>query len=106
MSERDASADGLCSDAAADYIPPRASRGRRSGVILPAGGQDTDTFLLESVKAAPRRSSIIKVRCVPPPEMLKELVLIKSVAIKWSQAWTLPSSSAICDTTLMIIFIV
>lgn len=62
MSERDASADGLCGDAAPDSIPPRASRGRRSGVILPAGGQDTDTFLLESVKAAPRRSSIIKVK--------------------------------------------
>lgn len=62
MSERDASADGLCSDAAPDYIPPRASRGRRSGVIGPAGGQDPDTFLLESVKAAPRRSSIIKVK--------------------------------------------
>uniref|UniRef100_A0A3Q2CCA7 Uncharacterized protein n=1 Tax=Cyprinodon variegatus TaxID=28743 RepID=A0A3Q2CCA7_CYPVA len=40
-----------------------ASRGRRSGVILPGGGggQDSDTILLESVKAAPRRSSIIKV---------------------------------------------
>lgn len=62
MSERDASADGLCSDAAPDYIPPRASRGRRSGVILPASGQDTDTFLQDSVKAAPRRSSIIKVK--------------------------------------------
>uniref|UniRef100_A0A3P9Q3T1 Uncharacterized protein n=1 Tax=Poecilia reticulata TaxID=8081 RepID=A0A3P9Q3T1_POERE len=42
------------------------SRGRRSGVILPGGGgggggQDSDTILLESVKAAPRRSSIIKV---------------------------------------------
>ncbi|XP_056892284.1 inactive phospholipase C-like protein 1 [Takifugu flavidus] len=60
MSERDACADGLCSDAAPDYIPPRASRGRRSGVILPAAAQDADTFLQESVKAAPRRSSIIK----------------------------------------------
>lgn len=66
MSERDASADGLCSDAAPDSIPPpRASRGRRSGVVLPAGGQDSDTFLLESVKAAPRRSSIIKVKVLP-----------------------------------------
>uniref|UniRef100_A0A3B5AED1 Uncharacterized protein n=1 Tax=Stegastes partitus TaxID=144197 RepID=A0A3B5AED1_9TELE len=49
-------------DGAPDYIPPRASRGRRSGVILPGGGQDTDTILLETVKAAPRRSSIIKVK--------------------------------------------
>ncbi|XP_071374869.1 inactive phospholipase C-like protein 1 isoform X2 [Centroberyx affinis] len=60
MSERDGYGDGLCSDGAQDIIPPRASRGRRSGVILPGGGQDTDTILLESVKAAPRRSSIIK----------------------------------------------
>lgn len=58
MSERDACAD----DAAPDYNPPRASRGRRSGAILPAAGQDTDTFLQESAKAAPRRSSIIKVK--------------------------------------------
>lgn len=61
MSERDGCGDGLCSDEAPDYIPQRAPRGRRSGVILPGGGQDTDTILLESVKAAPRRSSIIKV---------------------------------------------
>ncbi|KAJ0005424.1 hypothetical protein NQD34_015318 [Periophthalmus magnuspinnatus] len=60
MSERDGFGDGLCSDGAPDCIPPRASRGRRSGVIVPGGGQDTDTILLESVKAAPRRSSIIK----------------------------------------------
>ncbi|KAK2840319.1 hypothetical protein Q5P01_014059 [Channa striata] len=60
MSERDGCGDALCGDGAADCVPPRASRGRRSGVILPAGGQDTDTILLESVKAAPRRSSIIK----------------------------------------------
>uniref|UniRef100_A0A668AMG3 Uncharacterized protein n=1 Tax=Myripristis murdjan TaxID=586833 RepID=A0A668AMG3_9TELE len=60
MSERDGYGDGLCSDGAQDFIPPRVSRGRRSGVILPGGGQDTDTILLESVKAAPRRSSIIK----------------------------------------------
>ncbi|KAF1382984.1 hypothetical protein PFLUV_G00149500 [Perca fluviatilis] len=59
MSERDG--DGLCSDGAPEFVPPRASRGRRSGVILPGGGQDTDTILLDSVKAAPRRSSIIKV---------------------------------------------
>nr|XP_046259083.1 inactive phospholipase C-like protein 1 [Scatophagus argus] len=60
MSERDGYGEGLCSDGAPDCIPPRASRGRRSGVILPGGGQDTDTILLDSVKAAPRRSSIIK----------------------------------------------
>ncbi|KAM4558193.1 inactive phospholipase C-like protein 1 [Odontesthes bonariensis] len=58
MSERDGCGDG---DGAPDFIPPRAPRGRRSGVILPGGGgQDSDTILLESVKAAPRRSSIIK----------------------------------------------
>ncbi|XP_051937703.1 inactive phospholipase C-like protein 1 [Hippocampus zosterae] len=57
MSER----DGLCSDGAPDSIPARVSRGRRSGVVLPGGGsQDPETTLLESVKAAPRRSSIIK----------------------------------------------
>ncbi|CAB1445368.1 unnamed protein product [Pleuronectes platessa] len=61
MSERDGHGDALCRDAAPDFIPPRASRGRRSGVVLPGGGgQDTDTILLESVRAAPRRSSIIK----------------------------------------------
>ncbi|XP_029386007.1 inactive phospholipase C-like protein 1 isoform X2 [Echeneis naucrates] len=60
MSERDGFGDGLCSDGPPDCIPPRVSRGRRSGVILPGVGQDTDTILLESVKAAPRRSSIIK----------------------------------------------
>ncbi|XP_061826817.2 inactive phospholipase C-like protein 1 isoform X1 [Nerophis lumbriciformis] len=54
MSERD-------SDGAPDFMPARVSRGRRSGVILPGGGgQDQETILLESVKAAPRRSSIIK----------------------------------------------
>ncbi|KAM8748996.1 inactive phospholipase C-like protein 1 [Acanthopagrus schlegelii] len=57
MSERDGYGDG---DGAPDCIPSRASRGRRSGVILPGGSQDSDTVLLESVKAAPRRSSIIK----------------------------------------------
>uniref|UniRef100_A0A8C8DF27 Uncharacterized protein n=1 Tax=Oryzias sinensis TaxID=183150 RepID=A0A8C8DF27_9TELE len=55
-------------DAAPDSVPPRASRGRRSGVV----GPDPDAVLLEAVKAAPRRSSIIKVksaffRCSPPP---------------------------------------
>uniref|UniRef100_A0A8C6TG31 Uncharacterized protein n=1 Tax=Neogobius melanostomus TaxID=47308 RepID=A0A8C6TG31_9GOBI len=54
---RDGFGDGLCSDGAPDCIPPRASRGRRSGVVVPGGGQDTDTILLESVKAAPRRST-------------------------------------------------
>uniref|UniRef100_A0A1A7XCD9 Phosphoinositide phospholipase C n=1 Tax=Iconisemion striatum TaxID=60296 RepID=A0A1A7XCD9_9TELE len=58
MSERDGCGDGLSSDGAPDCIPPRAPRGRRSGVILP--GQDTDSILLETAKAAPRRSSIIK----------------------------------------------
>ncbi|TSU62986.1 hypothetical protein Baya_12254 [Bagarius yarrelli] len=54
MSKRDC--DG---EEAADSIPAGAWRGaRRSGVLLP----DTDTPLLDSVKAAmaPRRSSIIK----------------------------------------------
>ncbi|KAK2905649.1 inactive phospholipase C-like protein 1 isoform X1 [Channa argus] len=60
MSDRDGCGDALCGDGATDCIPPRASRGRRSGVILPGGGQDQDTVLLESAKAAPRRSSIIK----------------------------------------------
>uniref|UniRef100_G3P2U7 Phosphoinositide phospholipase C n=1 Tax=Gasterosteus aculeatus aculeatus TaxID=481459 RepID=G3P2U7_GASAC len=55
MSERDGNGDALCGDGAPDFVPPRASRGRRSGVI-----QDTDAILLDSVKAAPRRSSIIK----------------------------------------------
>ncbi|XP_069579552.1 inactive phospholipase C-like protein 1 [Brachyistius frenatus] len=59
MSERDEGGDALCGDGAPEYMP-RASRGRRSGVVLPGGGQDTDTILLESAKAAPRRSSIIK----------------------------------------------
>lgn len=53
MCEREESAG----DAAPDSVPPRASRGRRSGVV----GPDPDAVLLEAVKAAPRRSSIIKV---------------------------------------------
>lgn len=61
MSDREGCGEGLCSDGVADCIQPRASGARRSGVIL-AGGQDTDTAPLEPVKAAPRRSSIIKVR--------------------------------------------
>ena len=61
MSEQEHYGDGLCDDGAPEIIPPRASRtGRRSGVILP--GQDNDTIVLEAVRAAPRRSSIIKVR--------------------------------------------
>ncbi|XP_077473169.1 inactive phospholipase C-like protein 1 isoform X2 [Stigmatopora argus] len=55
MSER----DGQCSDGAPDFIPARVPRGRRSGVILP-GGTDSESMLMESVKVAPRRSSIIK----------------------------------------------
>lgn len=67
MSERDGCGDGeLCRDGAADHIPPRAPRGRRSGVILPGGALDPDTNLLETVKAAPRRSSIIKVQTSLP----------------------------------------
>ncbi|KAG7463925.1 hypothetical protein MATL_G00181820 [Megalops atlanticus] len=67
MSERECYGDGLCGDGAPEFHPGRASRaGRRSGVILPMaersspGGQDSETILLEAVKAAPRRSSIIK----------------------------------------------
>lgn len=67
MSERDGCGDGQCSDGATDFIPPRASRARRSGVVPPGGGPDSDAILLESVKAAPRRSSIIKVKG-PRPE--------------------------------------
>ncbi|KAJ8350466.1 hypothetical protein SKAU_G00255960 [Synaphobranchus kaupii] len=62
MSERECYGDG-----APEFHPGRSSRaGRRSGVILPSprcsspGGQDSDTGLMEAVKAAPRRSSIIK----------------------------------------------
>ncbi|XP_014029003.2 inactive phospholipase C-like protein 1 [Salmo salar] len=59
MSEQERYGDGLCDDGAPEIIPPRVSRtGRRSGVILP--GQDNDTIVLEAVRAAPRRSSIIK----------------------------------------------
>ncbi|KAM7380205.1 hypothetical protein PAMP_003518 [Pampus punctatissimus] len=80
MSERDGYGDGLCSDGAPDCIPPRVSRGRRSGVILPGGGggggQDTDTILLESVKAAPRRSSIIKCRALIVSEFDRQTVLL------------------------------
>ncbi|XP_061089655.1 inactive phospholipase C-like protein 1 [Conger conger] len=66
MSDRECYGDGLCGDGAPEFHPGRASRaGRRSGVILPVaersspGGQESE-ILLESVKAAPRRSSIIK----------------------------------------------
>uniref|UniRef100_A0A4W4GWV1 Uncharacterized protein n=1 Tax=Electrophorus electricus TaxID=8005 RepID=A0A4W4GWV1_ELEEL len=64
---RDCYGDGTCGDGAPDFVPPRASRGgRRSGVILPPEreSETPEAVLLESVKAAPRRSSIIKVeRC-------------------------------------------
>ncbi|KAG9335028.1 hypothetical protein JZ751_006169 [Albula glossodonta] len=69
MSERECYGDGQCGDGAPEFHPGRASRaGRRSGVILPMtersspGGQDSETILLEAVKATPRRSSIIKPR--------------------------------------------
>lgn len=53
--------DGVCGDGAPDFIPPRAIRsGRRSGLSVPLVERD-EAALLESVKAAPRRSSIIKV---------------------------------------------
>ncbi|XP_056098112.1 inactive phospholipase C-like protein 1 [Rhinichthys klamathensis goyatoka] len=52
--------DGVCGDGAPDFIPPRAIRsGRRSGVTVPLVERD-EAALLESVKMAPRRSSIIK----------------------------------------------
>lgn len=52
--------DGVCGDGAPDFIPPRALRaGRRSGV-MPLVERD-EAAILESVKSAPRRSSIIKV---------------------------------------------
>ncbi|KAJ8012620.1 hypothetical protein DPEC_G00044760 [Dallia pectoralis] len=71
MSEPERYGDGLCDDGAPEVIPPRASRsGRRSGVILP--GQDNDTVLLEAVRAAPRRSSIIKERKEQNPVCVKK----------------------------------
>ncbi|XP_026073701.1 inactive phospholipase C-like protein 1 [Carassius auratus] len=52
--------DGVCGDGAPDFIPPRAVRsGRRSGVSVSLVERD-EAALLESVKTAPRRSSIIK----------------------------------------------
>ncbi|TRY88219.1 hypothetical protein DNTS_026905 [Danionella cerebrum] len=52
--------DGVCGEGASDFIPPRALRsGRRSGVAVPLVERD-EAAILESVKAAPRRSSIIK----------------------------------------------
>lgn len=62
MSEKDEYGDGLGYQGAPHSIPPRAAGGRRSGISLPRGGQDTEAPLPEAVKAAPRRSSIIKVR--------------------------------------------
>ncbi|KAL7881490.1 hypothetical protein AOLI_G00083380 [Acnodon oligacanthus] len=62
MSDRECVGDGVCGDGAPDLVPPRMSRGgRRSGVIL-QGERDPETALLETAKAAPRRSSIIKMR--------------------------------------------
>uniref|UniRef100_A0A8B9J478 Uncharacterized protein n=1 Tax=Astyanax mexicanus TaxID=7994 RepID=A0A8B9J478_ASTMX len=62
MSDKECVGDGVCGDGAPDLMPPRASRaGRRSGVVL-HGERDSDTALLEAAKAAPRRSSIIKVQ--------------------------------------------
>ncbi|XP_064166854.1 inactive phospholipase C-like protein 1 [Anguilla rostrata] len=62
MSERECYGDG-----APEFRPGRSSRtGRRSGVILPSPGcsspgrQDSETGPMETVKAGPRRSSIIK----------------------------------------------
>lgn len=53
--------DGVCGDGAPDFIPPRAIRsGRRSGLSVPLVERD-EAALIESVKAGPRRSSIIKV---------------------------------------------
>ncbi|KAJ8255973.1 hypothetical protein COCON_G00198370 [Conger conger] len=67
MSERECYGDG-----APEFRPGRSSRtGRRSGVILPSprgsspGGHDSETSLMEAVKAGPRRSSIIKDTSVP-----------------------------------------
>ncbi|XP_026127362.1 inactive phospholipase C-like protein 1 [Carassius auratus] len=52
--------DGVCGDGAPDFIPPRAVRsGRRSGLGVSLVERD-EAALLESMKAAPRRSSIIK----------------------------------------------
>ncbi|KAG5833488.1 hypothetical protein ANANG_G00276460 [Anguilla anguilla] len=62
MSERECYGDG-----APEFRPGRSSRtGRRSGVILPSPGcsspgrQDSETGPMETVKAGPRRTSIIK----------------------------------------------
>ncbi|KAJ8255244.1 hypothetical protein GJAV_G00202700 [Gymnothorax javanicus] len=67
MSERECLGGGLCADGAPEFHPGRVSRaGRRSGVILPVpersspGCPESETILLETVRAAPRRSSIIK----------------------------------------------
>lgn len=61
MAEPDGYDDELSHDETPDCIQPRASRSRRSGVILSGGSQDSEAILMDLVKAAPRRSSIIKV---------------------------------------------
>lgn len=68
MSERECYGDELCGEGVPEFPPGRATRaGRRSGVTLPMAeraspvAQDADTALMEAAKAAPRRSSIIKV---------------------------------------------
>ncbi|KAI4796811.1 hypothetical protein KUCAC02_026738 [Chaenocephalus aceratus] len=69
----DGNGDGLCSDGAPEFIPPRVSRGRRSGVTFPGGG-DQDSIILESVRAAPRRSSIIKLSLLSKQQSADEVV--------------------------------
>lgn len=67
--------DGVCGDGAPDFIPPRAIRsGRRSGVTVPLVERD-EAVLLESVKTAPRRSSIIKVIAEARLWVVKSLVV-------------------------------
>lgn len=61
MAEPDGYDDGLSHDETPDCIQPRPSRSRRSGVILSGGSQESEAILMDLVKAAPRRSSIIKV---------------------------------------------
>ncbi|XP_048868648.1 inactive phospholipase C-like protein 1 [Brienomyrus brachyistius] len=67
MSERECYGDELCGEGVPEFHPGRAARaGRRSGVTLPMAERaspvapDTEATLMEAVKAAPRRSSIIK----------------------------------------------
>ncbi|XP_066543926.1 inactive phospholipase C-like protein 1 [Amia ocellicauda] len=58
MSGREPCADGLCGEGHREQ-PPGLRAGRRRGVIVPGGG-DPEATLIEAVRAAPRRSSIIK----------------------------------------------